>query len=520
MPSLPLNIIEFVQNVDLLDDQTLSATQICCLKSVYGLPLSEPELEIYQRGTGRATYDQREQREATFIAGRRGGKTGKIAAPIVCYEACRDHGIPPGEEGVVMLLAPTIDQARIAFKYIRQYFEKSELLRERVVGRTKNEITLDNHIVIGCYACTYDRVRGRTAVAVVCDEIAFWADDVNAANPAEEVLAALRPSMATVRNAKLIKISTPYAKSGLIYNEHERRSELNFPVWRSTTFELNTTLTPEMFEAERRDNEEEFRREYNAEFVDAINPWIVPEILNPCVARDRRELPFQSDLPYYAALDAATRGNDFALVILHKNGDGTIVMDLRKVWEGTRTAPLPFEGVLGQVAGILQCYGINTVTGDQFYSDAVSQHLLKLGITYNLLPFGPTTRGNIFSGLKHLLVQQRIELLDDPDLLRELRSLREERTPRGVIDVRPTSGKDDSAVALALAANEAVSHKVATPFLMGSFNPLRLNPENCIMNGVCINFPTCQDDGYCLGYVKQILVPISHEAMVRPPVGS
>ena len=45
---------------------------------------------------------------------------------------------------------------------------------------------------------------------MICDELAFWSDDENSANPAEDVIAAVRPGMATVRNPKLIKISTPY----------------------------------------------------------------------------------------------------------------------------------------------------------------------------------------------------------------------------------------------------------------------------------------------------------------------
>ena len=182
--------------------------------------------------------------------------------------------------------------------------------------------------------------------------------------------------------------------------------------------------------------------------------------------------------------------------------------------------------MLEQVAGILNCYGSNVVTGDQHYSDAISQQLLKLGIIFKVFVFGSTTRCNIFSSLKHLLVQHRVELLDDRDLLSELRSLREEKTPRGVIDVRPTSGKDDSAVALAVAANEAVSYQAPTPFDMGSSDPcpspssLGLDPENCALEAPCWNSRTCRDEGNCLGFVPEILVPISREPMARLSAGS
>src|SRR6202158_1640069 len=143
MSELPLNIIDFIRHPDVLNDQSLSDAQLACLKSIYGLPLNPRETEIYQRGTSRKTYDAREHNEATFIAGRQGGKTSKFEAPIACFEAFRDHGLPPGQEAYVMLLAPQIAQARIAFRYIRKYFYSSVILSKRVVSITKDEINLD-----------------------------------------------------------------------------------------------------------------------------------------------------------------------------------------------------------------------------------------------------------------------------------------------------------------------------------------------------------------------------------------
>ena len=210
-----LNIMEFVTHPHLLNEQALSETQTTILKSTYGLPLTDSELEIYRQCTGRETYDvMEEQTEVSLIAGHRAGKTGKVGSPIVCYEAFRDHGVPTGEDAYVMLLAPTLKQSKIAFKYIRNYLQNSEILRHRIKV-TSDEIILDNHVVIGCYACTHDNVRGRTVNPVVCDEIRFRPDGEETAGPAEEVLAALRPGMATLRKTELIKNSTPFAKFGL-----------------------------------------------------------------------------------------------------------------------------------------------------------------------------------------------------------------------------------------------------------------------------------------------------------------
>jgi hypothetical protein len=168
--------------------------------------------------------------------------------------------------------------------------------------------------------------------------------------------------------------------------------------------------------------------------------------------------------------------------------------------------------VLGQIKQILESYGINSVTGDQYYCDAIGQQLLNLGIVYKVFNFSSQTRGKIFTQFKHLLVQGKIELLDDVELLRELRNLREEKTPRGQIDVRPTTGNDDTAIALALAVNEAITQESPLPFevVPVDFAPspasLGLIPGDCRVEANCRNFPVCMDNGYCMDYVPLVQI--------------
>jgi hypothetical protein len=510
MSERPLNIVQFIRDPDLLNDQSHSDAQLACLKSIYGLPLTAKEMEIYRRGTGRETYDAREHRGATFVEGRQSGKTTKIAAPIAVFEAFRDHGLAPGQEAYVMLLAPTIAQARIALRSIRSYLRGSTILSKRIVRTTKDEIILDNGIIIGCYASTYDGVRGRIIVAAICDEMAFWPHEETSANPEEEVIAALRPGMITVKNPKLIKISTPYAKQGLLWAEFQRRAELDFPVWQLPSHEMNPKINLSDLEREQLRGEEKYHlREYLAEFVDSVSGWITPEILDPSIARGRRKLPPGRDGFYIAALDPASRHNDFAFAILHRSPDGEIIVDCVTRWTGTKTAPLVFRTVLGEIKSILDDYGINSAVGDQFCSDVIRQDLLELGVSYEICTFGPQTRAKIFTNLKHLLVQGKIELLEDPELLRQLRNLREERTDRGQIDVRPNGGmKDDLAVAVALAASELTKRPSRPPpFLVSTGEPyFRPNPWTCEWQAICQNFPYCTDVGVCQSFVDERLI--------------
>jgi len=452
---MALNIIEFAKWPDLLNIQSLSPGQETLLRTYYGLPLDETQLEIYRRACGRDAYVPQEQNEMDVIAGRRSGKTGYIAAPIVCFEALRDHGLPRGERGYVLLIAPVIAQARIGFRFIRKYFLGSRTLSQYVFKIRGDEIELRNGVVIACVACSYVTVRGMTVVAAVCDEMAFWQHEEIAASPEEEVLEALRPAMATVKRAKLLKISTPFRKEGTLYRDFQRRAELDYPVWQCSTAEMNPSIQTSVLAKERQRNLERFEREYNAQFTENIISWIAPEVLDACIVRGRTELPRVENVTYVAAVDPAFVRNDFALAILHRPANGPLVVDRVERWAGTKKVPLGYEWVCEEILHIVKEYGIHRVLGDQYCAPVIQQHLQKLGISYKPFTFGARTRADLFGNLKHALVQRKIELLDDPVLLHQLRALEEHAAAGGNVDIRPSyNQKDDVAITVALAAAE------------------------------------------------------------------
>ncbi len=139
MDNRRLNIMEFME---LLNFQgiTISPAQRAILKSFYGLPLEPIELDIFLRGTGRRVYIPRAHDELSLLAGRQSGKTSVVAALIALYEAFRDHGVPPGQLAYVFVVAPVIQQAMIAFNFIRRYILESPILAQYVCKITKLEI--------------------------------------------------------------------------------------------------------------------------------------------------------------------------------------------------------------------------------------------------------------------------------------------------------------------------------------------------------------------------------------------
>src|SRR5207249_831268 len=89
-------------------------------------------------------------------------------------------------------------QARVALRYIRSLLIDHPELKKLVASETQESIELTNSVVIEVVTASFRSIRGYSVAAVVADEIAFWFDGENSANPAEEILAAARPAMATM----------------------------------------------------------------------------------------------------------------------------------------------------------------------------------------------------------------------------------------------------------------------------------------------------------------------------------
>jgi hypothetical protein len=155
MAKLP-DIVQFATDPDLLD-LALSPAQETLLRAIYGLPLSDAQLELYRACTGRQTAPTDPFAEATVIAGARAGKDSRIAAPIIGFEAVfgrHERHLARGEQGVIPLVAQDQRATQIAFGYIREYLTRSRLLNALVAEVGTSEIALINGITIKCFPCT------------------------------------------------------------------------------------------------------------------------------------------------------------------------------------------------------------------------------------------------------------------------------------------------------------------------------------------------------------------------------
>jgi hypothetical protein len=278
---------------------------------------------------------------------------------------------------------------------------------------------------------------------------------------------------------------------------------------------MNPTIPAAELDMRRKRDGSKFRREFMAEFSEDSSSWIDPEILYQSVVSGRQELPPEPGVFYFGVIDPAFRHDDFALVIAHRNSDGTVVLDLLVRWRGSKKIPVCWEDVRKDIQHYCKRYEINCVHGDQHCAAIIQEQLQQLGIYYEEITFGSRTRAEIFGNLKHLLRQSKIELLDNRECLEQLLNLEELTKDGGRIDIQPAGTmRDDLAVVVGLVCQVACNHEGALPeprlgIVDGSFKFLNYIPDDCRLAAICAKFPGCMDAGSCQGFKDERVIVIS-----------
>jgi hypothetical protein len=273
----------------------------------------------------------------------------------------------------------------------------------------------------------------------VCDEAAFWRNE-ESANPDVEILAALRPAMATIPDAMLLVISTPYARRGVLWDAYRRHfGKLgDILIWRADTRTMNPTVPQNIVDSAYEEDPASAAGEYGAEFRSDVEAFVSQEAVDTCVVPGRLELPPVSSTRYVAFTDpAGGSGTDaMTLGIAHSEKDH-VVLDLVRARK-PRFSP---EEVVREFAGDLLRYGLHEVIGDRYAGEWPREQFLKHGISYKP---SERTKSEIYQSCLPMLNSGRVELLDNKTLRTQFIGL-ERRTSRGgrdSIDHRPGSHDD------------------------------------------------------------------------------
>ena len=428
-------------------------------KALLAESMTEAEAAIFRDCTGRTTLPTVPFTEAALVVGRRGGKSrvlATIAVFLACFRTYHQY-LAPGEVATIAIIAADRKQARAIFRYTLGLLQNTKALQQFIdaKGLTAETITLKNRVIIEIQTASFRVTRGYTFAAILADETAFWKSN-ESVSPDTEIFRALRPGLSTIPGALLLNASSPYRKSGELYNTYKRhygKDGARVLVWQADTQTMNPSMDPEVVAEAYRDDPEAALAEYGALFRSDIADFVSREAVEACTVPGRLEMLPVSSITYSAGIDPSGGSADSFTIAIAHDRDGVAVLD------AVREVKPPFSPaqIVEEFSALLKTYGITSVIGDRWGGEFVREPFREAGIDYRL---SDKPKSEVYQNILPLLNGGKLELLDLPRLAAQLVGLerRTARSGRDSIDHGP-GGHDDviNSAALALLAASGAS---------------------------------------------------------------
>jgi hypothetical protein len=473
-----VNIIQAIEDKNLFgtlfrDPRTWRAWGIFA-RALFGLPIAAgADRALFRECTGLEAPPGARAREAFVVCGRRSGKSF-MSAVIASFLAVQDwtRYLGAGERGHVFIIATDKAQASIIKGYVSGIFHSTKTLRSMLRKETGEALELRNAITIMVKTASFRTVRGYTLLACILEEMAFYRSD-ESANPDKEILAAVRPALATIPESLLLGISTPYSRAGALWDMY--RANFGQPgrtlIWKAPTKTMNPTVSDEVIEAAMRDDPEAARAEWLAEWRSDVSQFITLDLLEAVTVPDRKELPPAKGLAYVAFLDpSGGRQDSMTLAIAHLDGRTD-----RVVVDAAREARPPFapKSVVEEFAQLLKDYGIREATSDRFGGEWVVEAFRDQGIEVQPAEM---TASELYAEALPLITNGAVELLDHQRLRGQFTNLERRTRPGGKDMISHFRGSHDdlanaAAGAMVLASTGAAAGQASIGFVDHDVRP-------------------------------------------------
>lgn len=418
------------------------------LKGLSGLSIEdEKDRALFKDCTGLEDPPRERARESFVICGRRSGKSymsAVIAAYLASFRDWKPY-LSPGERGWIFVIAVDKPQAGIIKAYISGVFHRVKCLKGLIAKETQETIELRNGISIAVKTASFRSIRGYTILAAILEELSFYRAE-DSANPDKEILAAVRPALATIPDSLLLGISTPYSRSGVLWEQFKNNyGKPGGPlIWKAPTRTMNPTIDKRLIDNALKEDPQAARAEWEAEWREDIEAFITQELVDAVMIPGRFELPKIEWADYYGFIDpSGGRQDSFTLGIAHKDEGGHVILDVLR----ERRPPFQPKTVVSEFSETLKNFGISEVEADRYAGEWVGEAFREYGISVKPAPM---TASELYLNFLPLVSNGTVELLDSKRLLAQLTGL-ERRARSGGKDLitHYAGGHDDLANAAA-----------------------------------------------------------------------
>ncbi len=385
--------------------------------------------------------------------GRQTGKTTTIAVKAI-------HFVYANPESTVLITAPSQRQSMIMFERILEFIHASRYLPASVVRKTRTIVQLSNGSKIVALPCSTNLLRGYTAHMIIADEAGFI--------PEEVITQVMFPMLATTQGYAIF-LSTPWDKNHFFYRAF---MDPEYSVHHIKSSEC-PLITKEFLEEQKRNmTEQEYRMEYEAEFVEATASFFPQQLIRSCCENDP-PLEFihslEARIPqgeYYAGCDFGKLQDYSVIAVLRKEGDRLNLVYLYEFPLDT-----PYNDVIGHLTRAKEKFHFRRLLIDQTGVGEPILEEIKQGIT-NVDGTVLTTqkKEDVLTSLKLMMEQGRIRMPYERRLSQQINEQRYKYSKSGHLTFdHPESGHDDQLFALALANYAYTSGPKPSPIIAKPF---------------------------------------------------
>jgi hypothetical protein len=365
------------------------------------------------------------KRRWVIRSGRRAGKSLTMAKLALTFALFGPWTMPIGEVATIPFLST---ERREAAARIRQIAGMLDALGEGYDKR-EDEVELRSRpCVLRVVTASVRATAGFTSVFVVCDEVAKWKDEASGANPANEVIASVTPTMATIESARIVLASSPWSEvdpHAVMYDAGEDDAQC---VSFCESWIGNPSITRE---STRKDAPSElvWLREYAARPSAATTSLISKDEYSAIEKKGIPRLPPIAGARHLIGLDVGLRNDRTAIVVTRKElrpdpttGD---VREVLVVAEIAHLVPgilkrISIDDVVDAVAKVARTYP-GTVYADAHYYDAVAPALRQRGLQVEEVPMTPAAISARVAALQsRLSTPGTIEVVEHDELRREI----------------------------------------------------------------------------------------------------
>lgn len=412
------------------------------LLAIMGEPLSADELVTFSALTQRASAPTERVEEFLGVIGRRGGKSRAMGVLAAYIAGLCDHSeaLAAGEGGVLLLIAPDSRQSKLLLDYVEGALRSTPLLAGLIVERCQEMLSLSNGITVEVRASSFRRLRGLTAVGIICDESAFYFSAETSANGDTEILAACRPALATTRGP-LIIISSPYAKRGEVWETYRRHfgpeGDPAVLVAQAESRVMNPSLSANVVRRAYERDPANAAAEFGAQFRVDIGAYLDAAVIEATIDFGVHVRPPRKGVRYQSFCDPSGGSRDsFTCAITHMEDKIAILDALLEI-----KPPFNPTSATTTIADLLRSYGLRSTTGDHYAGQWVVDAFSKCGIKYQ---HSDRNRSELYLDAMPLMTAGRCRLLDNRKLAQQFGALERRTSSLGkdVIDHGPM-GHDD-----------------------------------------------------------------------------